>query len=288
MTSIYLPSESMAQTLLQMSSFSRCEIYPTPDNFFLEPITIDVGLTAILLENPNSESDDDDSGEAGFKVIIPYDEFCTMVDGVPGVNTKFKQYLQAPAEQTCGNCFDAQPRMVVPLLLATLALVPSLFVNCTRMYPSTDMNCQKFQGLFLLVMSIVCSMVSYLGYSSKCLRSTFWVPNPKNATATIANVVSLDRYGNQVESDAIDEVVRITYDWTVGYGAICLLSAIGLMFLIVFCQVGVPTPTITFNTYEQKIYEQKVRKQLGLDKMENEEEEEEAEEDRKALVKRKK
>lgn len=153
-------------TLLQYASLSKAEVTPKPENLFEFPITIYLGMRAAAFENPNT----------GVQQIIPYDEFCSLVEPPPvdddtntpsnsGVDTienniDFRaiglfQYLEPPAYENCGECEDAMPIMVIGLLTALVFVIPSMGINFARMYLATDVNCQKGWGMIVSILSVV-------------------------------------------------------------------------------------------------------------------------------------
>lgn len=236
-------SSSVADNLLSVASLAHAKLTPEPDNFFLQPILLNVGLTAMLFENPNDN----------VRAVIPFDQFCNMYT----TDHHIGQYLQSPVEETCGKCHDVQPYMVLSLLVATICFVPSICGNCTRMYLSTDVNCQKCGLLLVQFLTVAGCVSTYYLFTYECFRPTFYSKHNDH------EVVSFNRHGQIVEFDAIDEVVQITFDWTLGYGMLCLFAAFGIKVIDFLCNCCTPTPAITRNTYEQKIYEQKAKTYRG-------------------------
>lgn len=80
----------------------------------------------------------------------------------------------------------------------------------------------------------------------------------------LKGATGISREGVPVEAGSVSEVVQVNFDWEVGYGMICLFAAFGLKFFALICNHMVPTPLITRNVYEQKVYEQKALKARGI------------------------
>lgn len=218
--------------LLRHASLARAELTPTPDNFFSQPITLDVGLKAVAIDNPNT----------GVRGVVRFDHFC----GILG--NGLEKYLQDPTEQICQKCADVQIQTVVGLIVAVVSIVPSMAVNCSRMHKTVDVNCTKVYALFLQCLSLAGFILAYYQFTYSCLRDVFY-----------QGEVGYARNGEVTEFDSITEVVRVDFDWSAGYGMICMYAAFGLRVVDFICNCCIPTPVITRNTYDQKIYEVKVQ-----------------------------
>jgi hypothetical protein len=218
--------------LLLYSSLSKAELIPDPVNFYQYPIVLNVGLRGVALDNPNT----------GVRELVRFDQFCEMV------GNGIEKYIQEPVEETCQMCEDVQTEAVIGLIVAVVCFVPAMIANCSRMYLSTDVNCFKVWSALVTGLSLGGVFLAYYQFTYNCLQAVFYEGD-----------VSYARNGEVTEVDSISEVVRVNFGWSVGYGMVCLYSAFGLKVVDFICNCCIPTPSITRNTYDQKIYEVKVQ-----------------------------
>lgn len=218
--------------LLLYASLAKTELIPDPDDFYPYPIILNVGLSAVAVDNPNTN----------VREVVRFDQFC----GILG--NGIEKYIQEPVEETCQKCEDVRVQTVIALIVATVCFVPAMIVNCSRMYLTTDINCFKIWAAFVSGLSLAGFVLTYYQFTTKCLNDVFYDGD-----------VSYARNGEVAEVDSISEVVRVNFDWSVGYGMVCMFAAFGLKVIDFVCNCCIPTPSITRNTYDQKIYETKVQ-----------------------------
>ncbi len=218
--------------LLEYASLATAELTSFPDNVFAVPVTLHLGLSAMAVDNPNT----------GLQEVVRYDQFCDIL------GNGLQQYIQEPWNETCGQCEDVRIQTVVGLIVAVVCFLPSMVVNCTRMYRTTDLNCQKVWATFLSSLSLAGFVLMYYQFTYNCWKDVF---NDEEIPYT--------QSGEITEKDSLSEFVRVDFQWTVGYGMVTLYAAFGLKVVDFVCNCCIPTPAITRNTYEQKIYETTVQ-----------------------------
>ena len=225
--------------LLTYASMAKAELTPTPKNFFTHTITLHLGLKAMTIDNPNT----------GVREIVRFDQFCDLLgDGL-------ERYIQEPFNQTCHKCKDVQMQAVIGLIVAVVFVIPSMAVNCCRMYRTSDVNCVKCYMVWIQFISLVGFVLAYYQFSYGCIGAVFHV-----------GYIAYARNGTVTTPDSISEVVKVYFDWTVGNGMVCLYAAFGFKVVDFLCNCCIPTPNITRNTYDQKVYEVKVQELLqGID-----------------------
>lgn len=225
--------------LLQIAPMAEIGLVPVPESFFAYALEIKVGLAAMTMNNPNT----------GVQEVIRFDQFCDLIN----VQNGLENYFQSPEDETCRNCESVRIQMVIGLLVAVSCLIPSIFSQCTRLFDTTDVNCSKCWALFLELLSLAGFVLAWYQFTYGCLKTTFY-----------EGEVGYTRSGQVTEIDSLNEVVRVDFDWGAGYAIICLYSAFGLKVISFLCDCCLPTPIITRNTYEQKVYEVKVLGQVRI------------------------
>lgn len=238
--------------LLQYSALATAQLTSIPSNVAASPIVLNVGLSAFTVHNPNS----------GLKEIVRFDQFCDMV------GNGLEQYIQDPPDQTCGHCEDVRLQTVIGLLVAVGCYLPSMVVNCSRMYRTTDLNFQKVWGTFLSCLSLAGFVLMYVQFTYNCIRDVF-----------MEGEIAYAPNGEVTEVDSLAEYVRFDFSWTVGYGMLTLYAAFGLKLVDFICNCCIPTPAITRNTYDQKVYETKV-KEIMIDGYHDPDQDDQSENDR--------
>jgi hypothetical protein len=222
-------------SLLQLASYSTATLTAEPmgnngnngeDDFVvsLEPITMNVGLRAVALGNPNSNTAEQ---------VVRFDEFCTLGDA------GWNKYMDA---DDCDQCHNVSMQLVIAIVVAVVAYIPTLCTDVLRMYGNFDVNCQKVWATFLSLFTLAGCVLTYYQYTYTCLDTFFDGP------------ISFGRNGEVVDEEEVGAVV-VTFDWTVGNGMICLYVGFGLKVINVICNCCIPTPTITRNRQEQEEYE---------------------------------
>jgi hypothetical protein len=210
------------------------ELEPDPSTFSAFAIQLYVGLSAMAIDNPST----------GVQEVVRFDQFCTLVDTRSGLEA----FIKSPVEENCHNCENVRPQMVIGLIVAITCLIPSMISQCTRLYETTDINCTKCWALLLELVSLAGIILTWYQFSYGCLRGTF-----------IDGQEGYTRDGQVAEPDSISEALRVDFDWRSGYAMICLYATFGLKLVSSLCDCCLPTPIITRNTYEQKVYESKTQ-----------------------------
>mmetsp|Transcript_32814 Transcript_32814/g.37978 ORF Transcript_32814/g.37978 Transcript_32814/m.37978 type:complete len:322 (-) Transcript_32814:652-1617(-) len=136
--------------ILMNISFSK-GIFTPIDSTYLDDITINVGLLAVAIDNPNTE---------GKGTVNGFDELCD--DDVAGAF--FDQ-------SSCHDCSDISSTLVTTLILSAITVLPSIFTDILRMYPNYDANCQKTIGTLAAFFSVLNSIATWQLYAVECVRS---------------------------------------------------------------------------------------------------------------------
>jgi hypothetical protein len=220
--------------LIQVAAFSTTSLQPVVLDATLNrqqtiPATsLHLGLQALLIRD---------------EVTVTYEDFCTT----PGM----EQFL--PPEN-CNACNDTTLYVVIGMLVTMVAYIPSLGIDCLRMYKDYDVNCQKTASLLWSLVSLAGYGLTYYYHRYQCLASFYEGP------------VLYDINGAVVTAglDSTDGVVLTDFVWDIGVGQICLLAGFVLKAIDFFCHLFVATPTITRDREEQWAYE-RLSKEAELD-----------------------
>jgi hypothetical protein len=219
--------------ILQISFMMESTLLSKPTEGFQENAYSTLGLSAMTLSNPNT----------GSEQVIPYTDFCDMVEAN---TTGLEEFLKSPPEETCQNCETVLPYMVIGLIVAVVCVIPSMLSQCTRLYEVSDTNFSKCWSILMELLSLAGFVLCWYQFYYGCFQSTFFEGE---------HGYTLE--GQPTEPDSLSEAVRIDYVWRMGYAMICLYACFGLKLVCLICDCLLPTPIITRNTYEQKVYESK-------------------------------
>jgi len=187
----------------------------------LAQVTVRIGLRAILLR-------DDSTGDDR---TVLFDEFCDLT------NAGIEQYIDVG---DCSKCADASRQFIVlPLLVAVVLCIPSLFSDILREYSNYDVNCQRCSAWVTSSMSVVGAMVAWNSFYNECLP-TFLDEDTIIPDPGIQGLVG---------------EVRRTYEWADGIGLYFIYASAAFRGVSFLTQCLLPTPTITRNQIEQAEYE---------------------------------
>jgi len=266
--------------LIDRGAMAKIILKPTPDFFTEFDVEIYIGLSAAATKNPSAVGGD----------VIPFDQFCKVIEAgrttttTPNTNTTipntnmtipntnvtmvntttttsssnnttagsrtgrgFETLLQNPVETNCQKCETVRPQMVSGLLVAVVFLIPSMLAQCTRLYETTDLNCCKCWAIWMELISLAGFVLTWVQFYYGCFKPSF----------IISDTVGYTRDGYVSEPDSLEEAVIVSLQWSVGNAMIFLFTAFGLKFISLVCHICLPTPTLTRNSYEQKLYESK-------------------------------
>jgi hypothetical protein len=188
-------------------------------------IELDIGWRSVAINNPNTFG----------KQVILFDDFCEFLD-------RGMDHFIEPNE--CGKCDAIGSQLIIALIVAAAAYLPSFGNDCTRLHKNYDVNCQRVLGLILSLISICGAVYAYYLYDSECFSSFHSV------------TARFDRNGNFLPEDSAEDYALIMdVEWKVGYGLIILWSGAGCKVIHFLCHVCIPTPNITRSLQEQEEYE---------------------------------
>jgi hypothetical protein len=221
-------------TILEISSLARgtMTVFQADDttadilqSFRFQTIELDIGWRSVAINNPNTFD----------KEIIMFDDFCKFLD-------RGMDHFIEPSE--CGKCDAIGSQLIIAVIVAAVAYLPSFGTDYTRLHKNYDVNCQRVLGLILSLISIAGAVYAYLMYDSECFNSFHSVQT------------SFDQNGNLLPDDnAEDFALIMDVEWKVGYGLIILWSGAGCKVIHFLCHVCIPTPNITRSLQEQEEYE---------------------------------
>ncbi len=146
------------ESLLQMASFSRAELTSTPTDT-MSPITIDVGLRAAVFNNPNSYGEE----------LIRFDQFCDLTD------LGLDKYVYP---EKCDQCNEVSDQLVIAIVVALVAYIPTVATDILRMYGNFDVNCQKVWASLISLFTLAGCVLTYVQYTYTCLDSFKVAPCP--------------------------------------------------------------------------------------------------------------
>jgi hypothetical protein len=209
--------------LIRLASFSSGDL--KSESQFFKPVSIDLGLRAIALDNPNTAVHE----------VIRFDQLCDISADVLG------SYMDP---DDCAKCADVSSSLVISLIVAVVAYVPTLATDVLRMYSNYDVNCQKMFATVISFFSLAGSTLAYLDYTRNCFGIFF------------EGEISFNQDGEVVDPDSPEAFVVVDFDWSIGIGLICLFTGLVLKLIDILCNCCIPTPTITRNLKEQEDYEQ--------------------------------
>ena len=173
-----------------------------------------MGLRAVLLEY---EYDDQDTTTT---TLLSFDEFCSFAETQSFLST-----------HECDSCQRASFPISISLVLSVVFTLPNITTNFLRMWPNYDVNCQKFFGGVVGLISLFMSGYTWWSYQLSCFRA--FRDTSTTSTST---------------SSSHDE-------WKPGHGLLFVVAATLLKVIDSFCNWLVPTPSITRNHVEQEEYE---------------------------------
>ena len=136
--------------ILTTASFSEGRVDPVDPTSTVESIEIWIGLRAVAGRNPNSPVQD---------TVTGFDEFCDLLE------EELERYIN---DEQCGDCEESSQAYVGSVISSTVLYLPSIFTDILRMYPTYDLNCQKFYGAIVAFISIALTMYTLLNYSNAC------------------------------------------------------------------------------------------------------------------------
>lgn len=223
--------------LLAVAAFGTADLQPTPgvENGgggaaavpTFPTVSLHLGLQALAVSNPSSA----DAGGPSEKVV-PFDDFCTT----PGME-------QLMPMEDCAVCADARLYLLIGMLVALVAYLPTFATDCLRLYANYDVNCQKASSGVWGLVSLAGYGLVYYYYYYVCAASFY------------SGQVGYAADGAVVGDGSLPVAVLVDFAWTVGTGQICLFVGFGLKVLNFVCNCCVATPTITRDRQEQWQYE---------------------------------
>ena len=205
-------------------------------NIEFPTIYLDLGLNAMVVDNPNLEASGIDP-----VTLIAYKDFCTLYyddntlgTGIVGNDNELygmEQFLKS--KDGCNDCHESSLYTTIGILVAAVTQLFTMKHNVTRIYRSYDMNCVKCSTLLWSVLGLG-------GYATTVYF--FWICWSSFNDDTVF-------YSRGALS------ASVTFFWTVGTGQLCFFVAFGLKIMEFVCNCLLPTPSITRSLEEQWKYE---------------------------------
>jgi hypothetical protein len=217
--------------LLWITAFTSGHVDYTTIDGDRQNFELRVGIRAVAMESTTGRS-----GSQGEEEIIPFDQFCDLV-----------QPILNPGE--CGDCDAASASIMATLFISVVMCIPSITTSVLRLYPHYDCNCQKVFGGFAAIISVGFAIYTFMIYQFRCFRSLGFGSiciNPSNG-----DIVDAFLNGVTCPTDYV-LVQRLFY---AGPGWIALSTASGLKILDMLFNLAIPTPSICRNADEQREYE---------------------------------
>jgi hypothetical protein len=161
------------------------------------------------------------------------------------------------------------------MIMSLVMLVPSINTDITRSFKNYDVNCQKFFGGVVAMISAFLSLYTLLTYNRKCFASFHngYTPVTLQAESIIQDWAEsiIRHWDNHPEWPARDAqfapedgTVIINVEWRPGPGLICTYVALGLKVLDVVTNFLIPAPSIARDRDEQMEYERLRREEADM------------------------
>ncbi|KAL3922680.1 MAG: hypothetical protein SGILL_002077 [Bacillariaceae sp.] len=209
------------QELVKLASFNSANLNPMiiEETATFPPVNLHLGLQALSVQDGT---------------VVAYKGFCTA----PGM----EQFLPP---QDCNACHETSLYVIIGLVVAMAAYLPTLFTDCLRIYQDYDVNCQKTTAFVWSLVSLAGYGLVYYYYTYVCLASFY------------QGSILYDNDGNVVEENASggEAVVVVDFAWKMGTGQMCILAGFGLKAIDFLCNCCVATPIISRDREEQWKYE---------------------------------
>jgi hypothetical protein len=214
--------------LLTKSSFKKLVLTEVndPDS---QAVELFVGLKAAALNNPVSGVG---------QIVVPFDQFCDLVgDGA-------ERYMDP---DDCNKCYEISTSMIILIMISVGTFLPTFFAEILRLYSGYDSNCVKGYVTGLGILTILLNLTVILGFVFGCGQLFY------------DGQVFFDSNGNVLPSDTNPQSASIAFDtrygWELGDGMIALIVGTACKFIDVVMNCSIPTPPVTRELEEQKIYE---------------------------------
>lgn len=203
-------------------------------------VNVDVGLRAVAVTTDNNLFDPE---------VLQFGEFCDRFRYSLG---NYTDHTDMHPDQ-CGDCNTQSTKLVSSIILSLLVLIPSVSSDVLRMHPNYDLNCQKFTGGIIALLSLFFSLYTFMLYNTNCFLSFYSGYTPFDINEdSIAAITNFSGFSNGTLSN---QTVQVDMTWVAGNGIICMYIATTLKIVDIIANLIVPTPTITRDKEEQLQYE---------------------------------
>ena len=219
--------------ILEVSSWNTGELVSTSGEPVLDPITLDVGIMGVAINNPNTFG----------KAYVPFHKFCDLVgNGIEkyididttGKSTTTTLNIDG---NNCDTCNEVSIQILIVIGIALYTYHYTIVTDVTRLYANYDTNCTKLYGNLFALCTLAGCVVAYYQFTESCMESFH------------DGLVHFTKDGTVIssENDKFSATAVILYfDWAIGYGMIGLFCGFGCKCInfISSCFI-IPTPTIT-------------------------------------------
>mmetsp|Transcript_7661 Transcript_7661/g.18770 ORF Transcript_7661/g.18770 Transcript_7661/m.18770 type:complete len:391 (-) Transcript_7661:134-1306(-) len=176
--------------------------------------------------------------------VIEFDAFCDYVD------QGLERYMDP---DDCNACDEASGGLMTAVVMAALLTLPNICTDFLRMYPNYDLNCQKFFGSILNLLSMMSSLYAWAGYAKMCFKSfndETEVALVDTSNATAMNLVSI------ISNPSFTiPTISLAFLWRPGNGLVCVVLATFLKIFDIVVMLMIPTPELAHNKLLQEEYE---------------------------------
>jgi hypothetical protein len=211
-------------SVLKAASFTMGRIDFTKNTH--EPIEVYIGLRSIAISNPMQGNSSLVDG-----ITVPFSDLCEYMET--------NQFLRHSG--SCMQCASVSDSIVSSCIMSLLSYIPAVSANVSRMWPNYDVNCQKFFGLVVGLLSMLMSLYTWKVYSYRCFQG--FPEGRMPVTKTL---------GWSMSDDAAYYILN--FYWRAGNGMFCIVTATILRMMDCVCHLIIPTPSITRNHEEQEEY----------------------------------
>jgi len=184
-----------------------------------------IGLRAVALDNPFTGVD---------RTVVGFDKFCDLSQ------VGLQRYMDP---MNCAKCEENSVRFCLSAILAAISILPTFFTDILRMFSGYDVNCQKTFAVFFSICTILLCLHTMFSWKFYCGDNFY------------KNDIYLNRDGNRVQFDDPDREYTIDYNYTWGWGMMTMIVACFFKCLQVMTHICIPTPNVTRDVKEQRLYE---------------------------------
>lgn len=183
------------------------------------------------------------------QAIIPFDHFCELggirPETSPEEGATVQIFVDAVAESTgnCGSCQEMSQKIVPSLFLSMLGYIPNFSGDILRMYSNYDVNFAKCTASIFSWLTLATALYTWANYHKNCF--SYITKDP----------VAIDENFEPTDPEGSDAYIVVVFNYRPGFGEWCLAIATLLKLVDIFCNLAMPTPSITRSYRQQAEYE---------------------------------